>query len=321
MRVELAEPAPQDGREDVEQDARREDRVVGGDADGALRDGQGRDRAHARVVGRVQVHDVDVEPLEEPLQLQHESGRHGVDGLRGVAVERHADAEAHDLEPFVDDRPGVLVGDRRRAQEMPCHDRHLVAAPCELARLTVDVLGDAAKHRVVVIGDDGDPHAGARASISGSPLLGTLDARVPVNRGSSGYTAVAMPIYEYLCTDGHRVDVVQKFADEALTKCEVCGKPAQRVLHAPSIHFKGKGFYATDYGKGGKSANGDKASDSGSSSDSGSKESAASSSGTATRSRSPRARTPPRAPSPRSSESKSSGGDGSSSKKPDKTAS
>ena len=84
-----------------------------------------------------------------------------------------------------------------------------------------------------------------------------------------------MPIYEYLCTAGHRVELVQRFADEALTVCEVCGKPAQRVLHAPAVHFKGKGFYATDYGKR-KGTNGDKA-DSGSPSESGSKEAAASS--------------------------------------------
>ena len=86
-----------------------------------------------------------------------------------------------------------------------------------------------------------------------------------------------MPIYEYLCTDGHRFDVVQRFSDDALTECEVCGKPVQRVLHAPAVHFKGKGFYATDYGKG-KGANGDRA-DSGSSSESGSKDAAAASSG------------------------------------------
>ena len=84
-----------------------------------------------------------------------------------------------------------------------------------------------------------------------------------------------MPIYEYLCPDGHRFDVVQRFSDEPVTVCEVCGKPVHRVLHAPAVHYKGKGFYSTDYGRGGKAANGDRA-DSGSSSDSGSKESSSS---------------------------------------------
>jgi putative FmdB family regulatory protein len=83
-----------------------------------------------------------------------------------------------------------------------------------------------------------------------------------------------MPIYEYLCREGHLFDRVQRFADEPLKVCEVCGKPAQRVLHAPAVHFKGKGFYATDYGR--KGANGAKPE---SGSESGSKEAATSSGG------------------------------------------
>jgi putative FmdB family regulatory protein len=75
-----------------------------------------------------------------------------------------------------------------------------------------------------------------------------------------------MPIYEYRCDNDHRFEVLQKFSDEALTVCEVCGAPAQRVLHPVAIHFKGSGFYSTDYGRGKKSANDGKA-DSGSSSD------------------------------------------------------
>jgi putative FmdB family regulatory protein len=57
-----------------------------------------------------------------------------------------------------------------------------------------------------------------------------------------------MPIYEYRCTKGHTFDIMQRFSDEALTKCQVCGAPAQRVMHAPAVHFKGSGFYNTDYG-------------------------------------------------------------------------
>ena len=63
-----------------------------------------------------------------------------------------------------------------------------------------------------------------------------------------------MPIYEYRCENDHRFEVLQKFADDALTECEVCGAPAQRVLHPVAIHFKGSGFYSTDYGRGKKSA-------------------------------------------------------------------
>ena len=84
-----------------------------------------------------------------------------------------------------------------------------------------------------------------------------------------------MPIYEYKCANGHVFDVIQKMADEPLTECQECGAPAVRVLHPVAVHFKGSGFYNTDYGRkkgGGK--------DSGASSD-GSSESKGSDSGSA----------------------------------------
>ena len=58
-----------------------------------------------------------------------------------------------------------------------------------------------------------------------------------------------MPIYEYKCQNGHVFDVIQKMSDDPLTECQECGAPAARVLAAPAIHFKGSGFYNTDYGK------------------------------------------------------------------------
>ena len=58
-----------------------------------------------------------------------------------------------------------------------------------------------------------------------------------------------MPVYEYKCDNGHVFDVVQRMTDEALTECQECGAPAVRVLHSPAVHFKGSGFYNTDYGK------------------------------------------------------------------------
>jgi putative FmdB family regulatory protein len=58
-----------------------------------------------------------------------------------------------------------------------------------------------------------------------------------------------VPIYEYKCENGHVFDVMQKMTDEALTECQECGAPAVRVLHSPAVHFKGSGFYNTDYGK------------------------------------------------------------------------
>jgi putative FmdB family regulatory protein len=58
-----------------------------------------------------------------------------------------------------------------------------------------------------------------------------------------------MPIYEYKCDNGHVFEVMQRMSDDALTECNVCGAPVQRVFHPVAIHFKGSGFYNTDYGK------------------------------------------------------------------------
>ncbi len=57
-----------------------------------------------------------------------------------------------------------------------------------------------------------------------------------------------MPIYEYRCKKGHVFDVRQSFSDDPVTTCEVCGAPVQRVFHPIAVHFKGSGFYNTDYG-------------------------------------------------------------------------
>jgi putative FmdB family regulatory protein len=65
-----------------------------------------------------------------------------------------------------------------------------------------------------------------------------------------------MPIYEYKCENGHVFDVIQRMTDEALTECQECGAPAVRVLHPVAVHFKGSGFYNTDYGKKKSGANG-----------------------------------------------------------------
>ena len=58
-----------------------------------------------------------------------------------------------------------------------------------------------------------------------------------------------MPIYEYRCKKGHTFEIIQRMTDEPLTECTVCGAPVQRVFHPVAVHFKGSGFYNTDYGK------------------------------------------------------------------------
>jgi putative FmdB family regulatory protein len=60
-----------------------------------------------------------------------------------------------------------------------------------------------------------------------------------------------VPIYEYKCPKGHVFEVFQKMSDPAVEVCEVCGEgPVQRVLYPVAVHFKGSGFYTTDYGRG-----------------------------------------------------------------------
>ena len=58
-----------------------------------------------------------------------------------------------------------------------------------------------------------------------------------------------MPIYEYRCERGHTFEVMQRMTDDPLTTCEEHGAPVQRVFHPVAVHFKGSGFYNTDYGK------------------------------------------------------------------------
>jgi putative FmdB family regulatory protein len=57
-----------------------------------------------------------------------------------------------------------------------------------------------------------------------------------------------MPIYEYRCEKGHNFEVMQRMTDDPVVTCEVCSAPVQRVFHPVAVHFKGKGFYNTDYG-------------------------------------------------------------------------
>ena len=62
-----------------------------------------------------------------------------------------------------------------------------------------------------------------------------------------------MPTYEYACPSGHEFELFQKMSDKPRAKCPVCGKLAVRKISGGAgLHFKGSGFYITDYGKDGK---------------------------------------------------------------------
>jgi putative FmdB family regulatory protein len=71
-----------------------------------------------------------------------------------------------------------------------------------------------------------------------------------------------MPLYEYKCDIcGATFEVIQRFSDPPVETCRACGGPVKKVLSAPAIHFKGTGWYVTDYPKkgmteAGRSSNG-----------------------------------------------------------------
>ena len=58
-----------------------------------------------------------------------------------------------------------------------------------------------------------------------------------------------MPLYEYRCENGHTFEVMQRMSDDPVAACTECGAPVQRVFHPVAVHFKGSGFYTTDYGR------------------------------------------------------------------------
>jgi putative FmdB family regulatory protein len=68
-----------------------------------------------------------------------------------------------------------------------------------------------------------------------------------------------MPIYEYRCPEGHTFELFQRMSDPQPSECQICGaKPLEKVLYPAAIHFKGSGFYSTDYGRGGRKKDGAK---------------------------------------------------------------
>ena len=62
-----------------------------------------------------------------------------------------------------------------------------------------------------------------------------------------------MPLYEYKCPNGHLFEVIHGMTEASPEVCEVCGaSPVRRVLFPVAVHYKGSGFYSTDYGRKGK---------------------------------------------------------------------
>jgi putative FmdB family regulatory protein len=62
-----------------------------------------------------------------------------------------------------------------------------------------------------------------------------------------------VPIYEYRCPNGHTFELFQRMTDPPAETCTTCGAgPVEKILFPVAVHFKGSGFYSTDYGRGGR---------------------------------------------------------------------
>jgi putative FmdB family regulatory protein len=64
---------------------------------------------------------------------------------------------------------------------------------------------------------------------------------------------IPLPTYEYKCPNGHVFEVFKRISEPAPESCPVCGaSPVETVLYPVPVHFRGSGFYSTDYGRGGR---------------------------------------------------------------------
>jgi putative FmdB family regulatory protein len=64
-----------------------------------------------------------------------------------------------------------------------------------------------------------------------------------------------VPIYEYRCPNGHTFELFQKMSERPPDACPTCGSgPVEKLLFPVAVHFKGSGFYSTDYGRGSRKA-------------------------------------------------------------------
>jgi putative FmdB family regulatory protein len=81
-----------------------------------------------------------------------------------------------------------------------------------------------------------------------------------------------LPIYEYKCPEGHVFEVFQRMSEPPPEACAICGcSPVEKVLYPVAVHFKGSGFYSTDYGRGSRKREAGKDSDTPPASDEGGK--------------------------------------------------
>ena len=200
---------------------------------------------NAGLYGECDVHDVDRRLAEQLGQPAAHNGPTVCSVCEALPYMPQRLADAHDLERRVLLRPVVVVDHRRRPREVAGDDRHVVPARRQVRRLPVDVLRDPTELRVVVIGDDRDPHD--RGMVLGVPDWHFRPASA--NRPGSGIlppcrsTSTAARTATRSSLPEHHATRRSRRARSAAHRC-------RRSSTAPALHFKGSGFYTTDYGKG-----------------------------------------------------------------------
>jgi putative FmdB family regulatory protein len=62
-----------------------------------------------------------------------------------------------------------------------------------------------------------------------------------------------MPLYDYRCEKcGEVTEVRHRYDEPGPSECPHCGGTLTKLISAPSLQFKGSGFYITDYGRAGQ---------------------------------------------------------------------
>jgi putative FmdB family regulatory protein len=80
------------------------------------------------------------------------------------------------------------------------------------------------------------------------PLPGSFQ-RLQGDGGGCCDNRPRMPTYEYRCSNGHQFEVFQAMSDDPVSECPECGASVERLFHPVAVHFKGSGFYTTDYAR------------------------------------------------------------------------
>jgi putative FmdB family regulatory protein len=115
-------------------------------------------------------------------------------------------------------------------------------------------------------------HEGARTKRAASCELDRGLRVYGVQADSTASVLHLVPTYEYRCPNGHVFELFKRIADPQPDKCPVCGaSPVETVLYPVPVHFRGSGFYSTDYGRGGRKKEPAKESSESSSNDKGDK--------------------------------------------------